>query len=446
MPPVTEPVASTKNTVPVDASPGDRPQSLPHVVIVGAGFAGLYAAQTLAGAPVRLTVIDRRNHHLFQPLLYQVATSVLSPGDIAQPIRRVLRRQTNAQVFMAEAKAVDAANRRLLLDNGPMAYDYLLLATGATHSYFGRPEWAEAAPGLKTLEDAVEIRTRFLAAFERAEKETSEEKRRALLTFVIVGGGPTGVELAGTMSGIAKNLFPAEFRRIDSRSARVLLLQGGPRVLDSYPPALSASAAAQLERLGVEVRTDARVTKIEPGAVHVGTERIDAANIFWAAGVAASPLGKTLGVETDRAGRVPVGPDLSLPGHPEVFVLGDLASVKTPDGKPVPGVAPAALQMGRHAARQILNDLAHRPRSPFRYRDKGSLATIGRAAAVADLGRLRLSGLAAWLLWLVIHIFFLIGFRNRFFVLLQWAWSYIGFQPGSRLITQYDQIPGPPVK
>jgi NADH:ubiquinone reductase (H+-translocating) len=410
----------------------------PHVVIVGGGFGGLYAAKELGGAPVRVTLLDRRNYHLFQPLLYQVATAMLSPGDIAEPLRYILRRDKNIQVLLAEAAGVDVANRRVRLTDGEVPYDYLILATGATHSYFGHPEWSARAPGLKTLEDAIKIRARFLDAFERAEREADEGRRQALLTFVIIGGGPTGVELAGTMSEIARRFFPPEFRRIDAKTTRILLLEGGPRVLPVYPESLSASALRQLEKLGVEVRTRALVTAIEPGAVHVGSETISTENIFWAAGVAASPLGASLGVAMDRFGRVPVEPDLSLPGHPEVFVVGDLAAVKDAEGKIVPGVAPAAMHMGRHAARMILRDQRGRPRVPFVYRDRGSLATIGRAAAVADLKRFHLSGLSAWLAWLFVHIFFLIGFQNRLFVLAQWAWAYLGFNPSTRLITYYE--------
>lgn len=408
------------------------------VVIVGAGFAGLYAAKALRGAPVRVTVVDRRNHHLFQPLLYQVATAVLSPGDIAQPIRRILIHDKHVDVIMSEAKTVDLAAKRLILADGALDYDYLVMATGATHSYFGRQEWAAFAPGLKTLEDAIEIRSRFLNAFEAAEKESDPEKRRALLTFVIVGAGPTGVELAGTMSEIAHKLLPPEFRRIDTSTARVILLEGGPRVLPVYPEILSDRARGQLERLGVSVRTGALVTKIEKHAVYVGDERIDTANVFWAAGVAASPLGRALGVPVDRAGRVVVENDLSIPGHPNVFVIGDLAACKDGEGRPVPGVAPAAIQMGKHAAAVISADLAGKARKPFVYWDKGSLATIGRAAAVADFRHFKNSGVFAWLAWLFVHIFFLIGFRNRLFVLLQWAWSYVGLQSNARLITYYQ--------
>jgi len=410
----------------------------PQVVIIGGGFGGLYAARELRRAPVRITLIDRRNHHLFQPLLYEVATAALSPGEIAEPIRRILRRQRNTEVMLAEAVAVDVNARRVKLTEGEISYDYLIVATGATHSYFGHDEWATLAPGLKTLEDATEIRRRFLLAFEKAEWEPDPKRREALLTFVIVGAGPTGVELAGTMSEIAKRSLSQEFRHIDPRTARILLLEGLPRVLPTYPEDLSASARKQLERLGVEVRTNTKVTGIEPGAVRIGQERIETENIFWAAGVAASPLGATLGAPLDRSGRVEVQADLSIVNHPEVFVVGDLASLTDAEGKKVPGVAPAAIQMGRHAAKNIQADLQGKPRKPFIYNDKGSLATIGRAAAVANLGRVHISGLFAWLAWLIIHIYFLIGFDNRILVLVQWAWAYIGFKRSSRLITYYD--------
>jgi NADH:ubiquinone reductase (H+-translocating) len=413
----------------------------PRVVILGGGFGGLYAAKALCGAPVRVTLVDRRNHHLFQPLLYQVATAAISPGDIAQPLRHVLRHCGNASVLLAQADAVEPDARRVRLRDGELAYDYLIVATGATHSYPGHPEWAALAPGLKTLEDAIEIRGRFLAAFEKAEREPDPARRRALLTFVIVGAGPTGVELAGAMAYMAKRLLPPEFRNITADSARILLLEGAPRVLPLYPEALSASAARQLARLGVDVRTGALLKVLEKGALRVGEERVESENVFWAAGVAASRLGTTLGAPLDRYGRVEVEPDLSLPGRREIFVAGDLARVKS-DGRDVPGVAPAAIQMGRHAAAMILGDLRGLARSSFSYRDKGGLAAIGPGAAVADIRGWRFSGRPAWLAWLLVHIVFLIGFRNRLFVLLQWAWSYLGFQPSARLITYYgDDAP-----
>lgn len=409
-------------------------KNIPHVVILGGGFAGLRCARALRGAPVRITLIDRSNHHLFQPLLYQVATASLSPSDIASPIRSILKRQKNLEVWMGEAVDVDVDRRVVVLRDGEVPYDYLVVATGVTHAYFGRDDWAPHAPGLKTVDDALEIRRRFLLAFETAEREADEAARRRLLTFVIVGAGPTGVELAGAMAEIARQVMPREFRSIDTTTARILLVEGADRVLPGYAPSLSAKARRQLERLGVEVRTGARVTEIEEGAVWIGDERIEAGNVFWAAGVAASPLGARLGAEVDRAGRVKVAPDLSVPGHPEVFVAGDLAAVEQ-GGRPVPGVAPAAMQMGRHVARAIRADLEGRPRPVFRYFDKGSLATIGRAAAVAEIAGLKLSGLVAWLVWVFVHILYLIGFRNRLVVMVQWAWAYLMYQRGVRLIT-----------
>jgi NADH dehydrogenase len=412
-----------------------RQADRPHVVIIGAGFGGLYAARSLARAPVRVTVLDRRNHHLFQPLLYQVATGALNPSDIAYPIRSVLRPQKNARVLLGDASRVDTAARRVEIDGDAIDYDYLIVATGATHSYFAHPEWEKLAPGLKTIEDALDIRRRVFLAYEAAEREPDPALRAEWLTFVVVGAGPTGVELAGTLSEIALHTLRRDFRSIDPTMARVLLLEGLDRVLPPYPPALSDKARRQLERLGVEVRTGAMVTAVDAHGVEVGGERIPARTVLWAAGVAASPLARSLGAELDRAGRVAVEPDLSLAGHPEVFVVGDLAAVKRQDGEPVPGVAPAAIQGGRHAARQIRRDLTGQAREPFRYRDKGSLATIGRAAAVADFGRLTLSGFPAWLAWWAVHIFFLIGFRSRLLVMFGWMWSYFTFQRGARLIT-----------
>jgi NADH:ubiquinone reductase (H+-translocating) len=410
--------------------------AVPHVVIAGGGFGGLYAARQLRRAAVRITVIDRRNFHLFQPLLYQVATASLSPADIAQPIRTVLRRQQNTAVWMGEVTDVDPAARQVsLADGARIAYDYLILATGATHAYFGHDEWAEHAQGLKTIDDATEIRRRFLLAFEAAEREADAAAMQRLLTFVIVGAGPTGVELAGAMAEIARTVMPTDFRSIDTKSARIVLIEGMDRVLPTYPAELSAKAQRQLERLGVEVVTGAVVTHISAGRVQVGDEVIAAGNVFWAAGVAASKLGARLGVETDGAGRVVVEPDLSVAGHPELFVVGDLAAARRSDGSPVPGVAQGAIQGGKHAARQILNDLRGRPRSRFDYVDKGDLATIGRAAAVARIGRLRLSGFVAWLIWVLVHIMYLIGFRNRALVMLQWGWAYLTYYRGIRLIT-----------
>jgi NADH dehydrogenase len=385
---------------------------------------------------VRVTLIDRRNHHVFQPLLYQVATASLSPADIASPIRTILRRQKNVQVWMGRVVDVDVATRTVELEEGlRSSFDYLVVATGATHAYFGHDEWSVDAPGLKTLDDATEIRRRFLLAFESAEREADPETRSRLLTFVIVGGGPTGVELAGAMSEIARRVMPRDFRSIDTTAARILLLEGQDRVLPGYPPELSTRAREQLERLGVEVRTGTLVTEIRTDCVMVGGERVAAENVFWAAGVAASPLGRRMGAETDPAGRVRVEPDLSLPGHPRVFVVGDLADMRREDGSRVPGVAQGAIQSGKHAARVILADVRGHPRTPFHYVDKGDLATIGRAAAVARLGRLQFSGFLAWLLWALVHIFYLIGFRNRIVVMIEWAWSYITYQRGIRLIT-----------
>lgn len=406
----------------------------PRVVILGGGFGGLYAARALRHADLHITLVDRRNFHLFQPLLYQVATAALSPGDIAGAIRAILHGQKNLTVWMGEVQSVDTAERCVHLAETSLPYDYLIVATGATHAYFGHPEWADAAPGLKTIDDATEIRRRFLLAFEAAERESDPAARRRLLTFVIVGGGPTGVELAGAMAEIAHKALPREFKAIDPATARVLLLEGGPRVLPTYPEELSEKAKRQLEKLGAEVRTGALVTGIDKGRVRVGDEVLDAANVFWAAGVAASPVGKTLGVPTDRAGRVLVQPDCTIPGHPDVFVIGDLAYLEQ-DGKPVPGVAPAAMQMGRYVAKQIRRELDGKPREPFHYLDKGSLAVIGRAAAVADIAGLKLSGFVAWFVWLFVHIMYLSGFRNRLVVLVEWAWSYVFWQRGIRLIT-----------
>jgi NADH dehydrogenase len=404
----------------------------PRVVILGGGFGGLAAARVLGRHDVRVTVVDRRNHHVFQPLLYQVATSGLSAPAIAAPIRHILRRP-NTEVLLAEARGVDLARRTVLLADGEVAYDALIVATGATHSYFGHADWEAHAPGLKTLEDALEIRRRVLLAYEKAERETDETARRQWLTFVVIGAGPTGVEMAGTLAEIARLTLRREFRHIDPASARVVLVEAADRVLPPYPPDLSAKAQRQLERLGVEVRLGARVTHLEREAVHLGPERIDARTIVWAAGVAASPLGRVLSPEVDRAGRVPVQPDLTLAGHPEVSIVGDLVALQQ-DGKPVPGVAPAAMQMGKHAAENVLRALRGEPRRPFRYRDKGSLATIGRKSGVAEFGRLHMSGLLAWLAWLLIHVFFLIGFRNRLVVMSDWAWAYFTHQRFARLI------------
>jgi NADH dehydrogenase len=417
--------------------------SLPRVVVVGAGFGGLTAARALGDAPVAVTLLDRRNFHLFQPLLYQVATAALNPSDIAAPIRHVVRRQRNTTVLLADVKAVDAAARKVRTDHGDLPYDFLVLAAGADDSYFGHDEWRAFAPGLKTVEDALEMRRRILLAFERAEWEKESVARQEWLTFVVVGGGPTGVELAGALAEIARHALAADFRGIDPARARVILVEGADRVLPGFPPALSESAARQLAGLGVSVRTGVRVTRIDGEAVWLGEERIGARTALWAAGVAASALTRSLGVPVDRQGRVLVAPDLTVPGHPEIFVIGD-ASAVVDRGKAVPGVAPAAMQEGRHAAKNVRRALSGRPLLPFRYVDKGTLATIGRAAAVADIRGWRLSGLLAWLAWLAIHIFFLIGFRNRALVMFEWAWAYVSWQRGARLITRADAAPNVP--
>jgi NADH dehydrogenase len=465
---------------------------MPRVVIVGAGFGGLNAAQALAKGNVEITVIDRRNHHTFQPLLYQVATAGLSPGEIAAPIRSILRANNNVEVLMAEVTGFDLARRTVQTPDAEIPYDYLIVAAGASHAYFGHDDWEPYAPGLKTIEDALEIRRRILLAFELAERQTAFGEAPAgettPINFVVVGAGPTGVELAGTLAEICRHALTHEFRSIDPSRAHILLLEGGPRVLPAYTEDLSRSAQDQLHRLGVEVRTSAVVTKIEPGAVFVGDTRLPATVILWAAGVAASPLGKKLGVPVDRAGRVPVQPDLSIPGHPEVFVIGDLAAAKDATGKLLPGVAPVAIQQGQYVAKLIRKEVnaagappfsrpsreggdfevqdassntgsgnsdpdarKARPssgdadsnsRPAFHYWDKGSLATIGRAAAVAQFGRIHVSGFLAWLAWLFVHILFLIGFRNRLLVFIQWAWSYVTYERGARLITGSTDLPG----
>lgn len=420
-----------------------------HIVILGCGFGGLEAAKALASADVKVTLIDRSNHHLFQPLLYQVATAGLSAPAIAAPIRHIFAHQRNLTTLMGSVASIDVAQRLVLLEDGAeVAYDYLIVATGATHSYFGHDEWADVAPGIKTLDDAFEVRRRTLLAFERAERENDEARATPWLTFAVIGGGATGVEMAGTMAEIARHTLCGEFRRIDSRHARVVLLEGNDRVLPPFPSDLSEKARKQLEKLGVEVRTSCRVTAIDADGVTFATaqgeERLAAKTVIWAAGVAASPLGKSLGVELDRAGRVPVGPDLSVAAHPEVFVVGDLAAA-TSEGKPVPGVSPAAKQMGRTAARNILRRMRNQPGEIFRYRDYGSLATIGRKAAVAMVGKIKFSGLPAWLFWLFVHIYFLIGFRNRLMVLTDWAWAYMTFQRSARIVTGPASLEHEPV-
>ncbi|HVK30904.1 MAG TPA: NAD(P)/FAD-dependent oxidoreductase [Burkholderiaceae bacterium] len=411
----------------------------PRVVVVGGGFAGLWCTRALARAPVEITLIDRANHHLFQPLLYQVATAGLSAGDIAAPLRQILRGQRNASVRLGEVSGIHLARREVALADGSvLGYDFLLVATGATHAYFGHDEWAPHAPGLKTLDDALDMRRRVLLAFERAETAASrgdDRERDAWLTFAIVGGGPTGVELAGTLSEIARHTLRGEFRHIDPARARVQLIEAGPRVLATFPPELSERAAAQLRGLGVELLTGAPVQAIDGEGYVRGGQRVVAKTVLWAAGVAASPLGRLLGAPLDRAGRVQVAPDLSVPGHPEVFVAGDLAALTQADGKPVPGVAPAAKQMGAHVARVIGDRLAGRAASaPFAYQDYGNLATIGRMAAVVDLRGFKFSGLLAWWFWLAAHVFFLIGFRNRLTVLTNWAWAYWTYQRHARVV------------
>jgi NADH dehydrogenase len=436
------------------------------VVIVGAGFGGLNAAQALAGADVSITVIDRKNHHTFQPLLYQVATAGLSPGEIAAPIRSILHRHKNIEVLMAEVTGFDLERRvvQTAVQDDPqnevqeIHYESLIVAAGASHAYFGHDEWQALAPGLKTIEDALEIRRRVLLAFELAERRASAGEGNDPLNFVVVGAGPTGVELAGTLAEICRHALANDFRTIDPRRARIHLIEGGPHVLPAYPEDLSRSALEQLQRLGVEVLTSTMVTKIEPGVIYMGetmgetnmgeTKTMNAAVVLWAAGVAASPLGKKLGVPIDRAGRVLVNPDLSLPNHPEVFVIGDLAALKDKSGKLLPGVAPVAILEGRYVAKVIRRELefsrssAAQMREPFHYWDKGSLATIGRSAAIAQFGKIHISGFIAWLAWLFVHILFLIGFQNRVLVFIQWAWSYFTYERGARLITGSTSLPG----
>lgn len=412
---------------------------MPRVVIVGGGFGGLYAARRLRRAPVDITILDRRNHHVFQPLLYQVAMAVLSPGDIASPIRWIVRDQPNVEVLLGEADRVDADRKVVhLTDGAEINYDYLIVAAGATHAYFGHDDWLPYAPGLKTLEDALEMRRRVLLAFERAERESDPARRQALLTFVIVGGGPTGVELAGALAEIARQSLAKDFRHFDPTSSKIILLEGGPAVLPPFPEPLRDAARRDLERLGVEVRTGTLVTRIGPGFVEAGADRIAADTVLWAAGVAASPLGATLGVPVDRVGRVLVQPDLTIPGHPDVFVIGDLASLPGSNGRPLPGVAQVAIQMGAHASQNIIRAMEGQALRAFNYHNLGDMATIGRASAVADLPLMQLKGYIGWLAWLFVHIFNLIGFRNRIVVMVQWAWSYFSYQRAIRLITGGD--------
>jgi NADH dehydrogenase len=409
---------------------------MPHVVVVGGGFGGLAAAKALRERRVDVTLLDRRNHHVFSPLLYQVASAALSPGDIAAPIRWILRHQANAEVLLADVDRVDtAAKIAHLADGTTVPYDYMVVAAGATHAYFGHDDWRPWAPGLKTLEDALEIRRRILLAFEKAEREDDPTKRAALLTFVIVGGGPTGVELAGALAEIARHSLARDFRHFDPRSAKVVLLEAGPSVLAAFPEPLREAARQELERIGVDVRTGTPVTRITPGAVEIGANRIAAETVLWAAGVAASPLGRSLGVPVDRAGRVLVNPDLTIPGHADVFVIGDLASLNGADGRPLPGVAQVAIQMGEHAAHNIVRATEGQPLRAFSYHNLGDMATIGRAAAVANLPWIQLKGLPGWLAWLFVHLLKLIGFRNRLVVMVQWIWAYFTYQRSIRLIT-----------
>lgn len=410
-----------------------------HIVIVGGGFGGLAAAVALRRAPVRVTVIDRRNYHLFQPLLYQVATAGLSPADIASPIRAILRRQRNTTVLLGKVTGIDVAGKAVLTDAGRLAYDQLVVATGARHAYFSHEEWERFAPGLKKIDDAVDIRGRILTAFERAENSSDECERRRLLCFVIVGGGPTGVEMAGAIAELARRALATDFRNIDPGSARIVLVESGPRLLSHFPEPLSAFAERSLARLGVEVRVRTRVGRCDSDGVILANQRLEAHTIVWAAGVMASPAAKWLDAERDPAGRVLVGPDLTLKGHPEIFVIGDTASVVGADGKPLPGIAPVAKQQGAYVARVIAARGRGRPApAPFRYRHFGTMATIGRKSAVADFGRLRLTGFAAWLLWGLVHVYFLVGFRNRAAVMMGWLWAYLTFERGARLITGHE--------
>lgn len=409
----------------------------PRIVIIGGGFGGLYCARGLAGVEAEITLIDRRNHHLFQPLLYQVATAGLSPAQIAAPIRSVLGHQKNLSIVMAEVHSIDTRERRILADKLSVPYDYLVIATGAQHSYFGHDEWAPFAPGLKSLEDATRIRARILTAFEEAEIEDNDTTREALMTFAVVGAGPTGVELAGAIAEIAQKVLNSEFHRIRTRAASVLLIEAGPRILTSFPESLSKRAEKDLEKLGVRVMTSKKVENVDANGLMLGTEHVPARTVLWAAGVKASPAGTWLNTECDRAGRVKVDASLRLPAHPNIFVIGDTASVSDNKGGFLPGVAPVAIQQGQYLARQLREELkGHTSTKPFVYFNKGNLATIGRSSAIADFGSLKLTGFAAWILWSVVHILYLAGFRNRFFVSLEWLWSYLTFQRGARLITQ----------
>jgi NADH dehydrogenase len=421
-------------TIPVKSTGANS--SLPHVVIIGGGFGGLTAAQSLKGANVRITLVDRTNHHLFQPLLYQVAIAGLSPADIASPIRSIVRRQKNITALLNEAVSVDLARRIVHLKGSELPYDFLILATGGQTSYFGHDEWKQFAPGLKSLDDAVAIRQRVLLAFEEAEKATNAEKRRELMTFVVVGGGPTGVEIAGAIAELSRFVLSRDFRLIDPRSAEILLLEGGPRILPSFAEDLSQSATRQLEGLGVRVRMNAKVTDIDAHGVYLGDEMIRSATVIWGAGVSATPFTSSLGVPLDHAGRIIPEPDLSLPGHAEVFAIGDMSVFIHQTGKPLPGVSPVAMQMGRCAARNIKRAINGQLSEKFHYVDKGNMATIGRSRAIAEIFGIKMTGYPAWLAWLFLHLVFLIGFRNRLAVLFNWAWSYITYQRGARLIYQ----------
>jgi NADH:ubiquinone reductase (H+-translocating) len=440
-----EPEPGTREPEP--RTPNSEPRTRARILIVGGGFGGLNVARALAGADVDVTLLDRHNYHLFQPLLYQVATAALSPGDIASPIRWILRKQRNVEVLLAEAQAIDPAGRRVTIDSGEsIAYDYLVLAPGAAHAYFGHPEWEPRAPGLKTLDDALEMRRRMLVAFEGAERETDPVRQRRLLTFVIVGGGPTGVELAGALAEIARQSLVRDFRRIRPESARIVLVEGSPYLLGTFPDPLRDDARKALERLGVEVRTASVVTGIDEQGVtfeHAadGSERIETATVLWAAGVAASPIARSLGVPLDRAGRVTPDPTLALPQYPNIFIVGDLCWF-IQDGKPLPGVAQVAMQQGTQAGKNILRAIAGQPLQPFRYKDYGIMATIGRGSAVGDIFGMKISGYFAWLFWIFLHIFWLIGFRNRIVVMSEWAWAYFSLQRRVRLITGETLPPG----
>lgn len=412
---------------------------IPRVVIVGGGFGGLYAAQRFSRGNVKVTLVDRQNYHLFQPLLYQVATAGLSPGDIATPIRSILAGQSNVEVRMDDVVGVDLKARKVKLRDGELDYDFVILATGVRHSYFGKDEWERIAPGLKTLDDALEMRRRVLTAFEDAEKEADEKKREQMLTFVVVGGGPTGVELAGAIAELARFTVARDYRRFDPRKAKVVLVEGGDRVLGQFDPVLSQHALETLQKLGVEVRLKTRVTLVDGQGVQMGEERLPARTVLWAAGVAASPLAKTLGVPLDRSGRVHVERDLSIPGFPTAYVVGDLACFTLPDGSSLPGLAPPAMQQGAHAADNIMAAALGHPTAPFEYFDKGTMATVGRASGIAQSGKLRLWGFIGWCAWLFIHVLYLIGYRNRLAVMFQWAWAWFTFGRSARLITGTSQ-------